>query len=203
MEPLRTLKVGLDSLLLEFGSGGEVVEAFRSARSRRDEGLLEAIEIIPAARTLLLSGVEVDRVLGDLEHWGAGAGEQQQPELIELPIRYDGPDIESVARLWDCTAQEAASFHSSLEYSVDFCGFAPGFAYCSGLPEGYEVPRLTRPRSAVPARSVGLAAGYTGVYPRASPGGCQLIGSVDIPVWQEGSGDPALLRPGCRVRFVP
>ncbi|MEZ5161992.1 MAG: carboxyltransferase domain-containing protein [Marmoricola sp.] len=110
MEPLRTLKVGLDSLLLEFGSGGEVVEAFRSARSRRDEGLLEAIEIIPAARTLLLSGVEVDRVLGDLEHWGAGAGEQQQPELIELPIRYDGPDIESVARLWIALPKKPPAF---------------------------------------------------------------------------------------------
>jgi len=203
MEPLRTLKVGLDSLLLEFGSGGETVEAFRSARAHRDAGLLDAIEIVPAARTLLLSGVEVDRVLKDLEHWGEIDGEQQQPELIELPIRYDGPDLESVARLWDCTVEEAADFHASFEYSVDFCGFAPGFAYCSGLPAGYEVPRLARPRSAVPARSVGLAAGYTGVYPRASPGGWQLIGSVEVPVWHEGQDGPALLRPGCRVRFVP
>ena len=203
MEPLRTLKVGLDSLLLGFGSGGETVEAFRSARAHRDAGLLDAIEIVPAARTLLLSGVEVDRVLKDLEHWGEIDGEQQQPELIELPIRYDGPDLESVARLWDCTVEEAADFHASFEYSVDFCGFAPGFAYCSGLPAGYEVPRLARPRSAVPARSVGLAAGYTGVYPRASPGGWQLIGSVEVPVWHEGQDGPALLRPGCRVRFVP
>lgn len=92
--------------------------------------------------------------------------------------------------------------HRNTEFVVAFCGFAPGFAYLSGLPHELRVPRLEEPRSKVPPGSVGLAGPYTGVYPRSSPGGWQLIARTRERLWDVDRDPPALLAPGTRVRFV-
>ena len=89
------------------------------------------------------------------------------------------------------------------EFRVAFCGFAPGFGYLTGLPERCHVPRRDSPRTAVPAGSVALAGPYTGVYPRSSPGGWQIIGTTEAVLWDPGREPAALLSPGTRVRFVP
>jgi KipI family sensor histidine kinase inhibitor len=85
---------------------------------------------------------------------------------------------------------------------VSFCGFAPGFAYCAGLPDRLAVPRLGTPRTRVPAGSVAVAGTWTGVYPTVSPGGWRLLGTTDAELWQVDRDPPALLPPGTRVRFV-
>lgn len=92
--------------------------------------------------------------------------------------------------------------HTAAEFRVAFCGFAPGFGYLTGLGERYAVPRRATPRTAVPAGSVGLAGPYTGVYPRSSPGGWQLIGTTDSVLWDATREPAALLSPGTRVRFA-
>ena len=91
---------------------------------------------------------------------------------------------------------------AATELTVAFVGFAPGFAYCTGLPPELAVPRLDRPRARVPAGAVGLAGEYTGVYPTASPGGWRLVGRTDARLWDTDRDEPALLTPGTRVRFV-
>ena len=83
-----------------------------------------------------------------------------------------------------------------------FCGFAPGFAYLTGLPDELAVPRRQTPRTRVPVGSVALAGSWCGVYPTASPGGWQLLGHTDAPLWDVDRPQPALLAPGTRVRFV-
>jgi len=100
-------------------------------------------------------------------------------------------------------AREVARVHAGTEFRVAFCGFAPGFGYLTGLPARCDVPRRPTPRTAVPAGSVALAGPYTGVYPRSSPGGWQLIGTTDLVLWDPARVPAALLSPGARVRFVP
>jgi KipI family sensor histidine kinase inhibitor len=100
------------------------------------------------------------------------------------------------------TVAEAVATHTSTDFVVAFCGFAPGFAYCTGLPDELTVPRHADPRPRVPAGSVGLAGEFTGVYPTASPGGWRLLGRTDLTLWEPDREQPATLAPGTRVRFV-
>ena len=94
------------------------------------------------------------------------------------------------------------SAHTGRDWTVGFAGFAPGFAYLVDGDPRLRVPRRTTPRPQVPQGAVGLAGEFSGIYPRPSPGGWQLIGTTDAPLWDSGRTPPALLLPGTRVRFV-
>jgi KipI family sensor histidine kinase inhibitor len=117
-----------------------------------------------------------------------------------VPTRYDGPDLAEVAEHWQMTPREVVDLHTSTEMVVAFCGFSPGFAYCTGLER--TVPRRPNPRTRVPPGSVALADAFTGVYPTASPGGWQLIGRTELVLWDDSRESPATLVPGTRLRFV-
>jgi KipI family sensor histidine kinase inhibitor len=136
-----------------------------------------------------------------VERTAPRAAAASEERVVELEVRYDGPDLADAARLTGRTEADVVGFHSGTSWRVAFGGFAPGFAYL--VPDGppLDVPRRTTPRTAVPAGSVGLAGGFSGVYPRESPGGWQLIGSTDAELWDETADPPALLRPGTVVRF--
>ncbi|MFF5406142.1 allophanate hydrolase subunit 1 [Streptomyces misionensis] len=201
---MRALTVGEDALLLEVGSAEEVRSLHAALLQRRAAGTLAVREIVPAARTVLLDG------LPDPERWVSeliSPTEAPPPERalppVELPVRYDGPDLAAVAAHWQVSEREVARIHAGTEFTVAFCGFAPGFGYLTGLPARYDVPRRATPRTAVPAGAVALAGPYTGVYPRTSPGGWQLIGTTDALLWDHTRDPAALLSPGTRVRFVP
>ena len=116
-------------------------------------------------------------------------------------------DLAAVAELLGTDADGVVAAHTGREWTVAFCGFAPGFGYCTPVlehgAEPWDVPRLASPRTRVPAGAVGLAGGFTGVYPRESPGGWQLLGRTDVAVFDLSRDPAALLRPGVRVRFVP
>jgi KipI family sensor histidine kinase inhibitor len=120
---------------------------------------------------------------------------------VEIPVTYDGPDLADVARLTGLAEDEIVAAHTATPWRVAFGGFAPGFAYLTGGDERLRVPRRDEPRTAVPAGAVGLAGEFSGVYPRSSPGGWQLIGSTAAPLWDAERDPPALLRPGGAVRF--
>ncbi|MFB0621013.1 5-oxoprolinase subunit PxpB [Streptomyces sp. AGS-58] len=200
---MRALPVGDDALLVEVASGEEAQALHAELLRRREEGALTVREIVPAARTVLLDG------LADRGRWAAELAARDVPaapprarELVELPVRYDGPDLSEVAAHWQVPEPEVARIHADTEFTVAFCGFAPGFGYLTGLPARYHVPRRATPRTAVPAGAVALAGPYTGVYPRSSPGGWQLIGTTDAVLWDPARVPAALLAPGTRVRFV-
>jgi KipI family sensor histidine kinase inhibitor len=122
---------------------------------------------------------------------------------VELEVRNDGVDLAEVARLTGLGPDEVVAAHTGQDWVVAFSGFAPGFGYLRGLSgdQPLTVPRRDQSRVRVPAGAVALAAGYTGVYPRSSPGGWQLIGSTQARLWDVERDPPALLRPGVRVRF--
>jgi KipI family sensor histidine kinase inhibitor len=100
---------------------------------------------------------------------------------------------------WGVSERAAVERLTSAESTVAFCGFAPGFAYLTGLPAEWTAPRLPSPRAKVPAGSVALAGTYAGIYPTASPGGWRLVGRTDVRLFDVDSETPALLTPGTRV----
>lgn len=120
---------------------------------------------------------------------------------IELRASYHGPDLEHVAQHTGRSVAEVCALHAAATYTVETMGFAPGFAYLSGLPAALELPRRTTPRTRVPAGSIAIAGLQTAVYPFDSPGGWHLIGSI-VGVVMFGP-DGSLLQLGDRVRFVP
>jgi KipI family sensor histidine kinase inhibitor len=200
---MRVRSFGDRALLLECGGTAEVRAAYAEALRRRGAGELICTDVVPAARTLLLDGLaDPAQVTGSIEEWPTVPPDEGEGEQVELHVTYDGPDLESVARLCGLGVDDVVRLHSETEFVVAFCGFAPGFAYLTGLPEELEVPRLEEPRSSVPAGSVGLAGRFTGVYPRSSPGGWQLIARTPEQLWDVEREPPALLAPGTRVRFT-
>ncbi len=218
---MRLRTVGAAALLLEFGSdqpnqagrndagatdpGQQVRDWCAALDARRSAIGGDGLEIVPGARTILLDGLTDPAATAEtIRDWPTPPpADPAGGELVELRCRYDGPDLDEVARQWQVTPADVARIHSGIEYQVAFCGFAPGFGYLTGLPADRAVPRRSTPRSRVPAGAIGLADRYTGVYPSESPGGWQLIGSTDVRLFDPDREPPALLRPGTRVRFVP
>ncbi|MGA8247602.1 MAG: allophanate hydrolase subunit 1, partial [Nocardioides sp.] len=185
---MRTLAVGRDALLVEVGSPRRAVAL---ASWGRDGGL--ARDVVPGAETVLFDGVDdATRVTEALAGWRPE--ETPAGPTIEIAVTYDGPDLPSVAEHWNCSVDEVVARHQRTEFVSAFCGFAPGFAYLSGLDR--DVPRLATPRTRVPAGSVALAGRWCGVYPGDSPGGWQLIGRTEVVLWDPGRAEPALLAPG-------
>jgi KipI family sensor histidine kinase inhibitor len=138
----------------------------------------------------------------ELRGWTVTPVAGGEGETVEIECRYDGPDLDDVARAWGVSPEAAAAAHASLEHTVAFCGFNPGFAYLAGLGDDRSVPRRESPRTRVPGGSVAVAGVYSGIYPRESPGGWQLIGRTEATLWDDAREPPALLVPGHRVRFV-
>ncbi len=200
---MRFLPVRDDALLIELEDLASTLALFDSLTSDPIPG---TGEMIPGARTLLVfyrpSAVtpgEIVRAARSRDLTGRVAGEGS---LIEIPVTYDGEDLEEVARLLGLSASEVVRLHTGQDYSVGFTGFAPGFAYLSGGHPALDVPRRSSPRTRIPTGSVALAGTFSGIYPRESPGGWQIIGTTEAQMWDLDRDQPALWLPGDRVRFV-
>ncbi|KOU16998.1 allophanate hydrolase [Streptomyces sp. WM6372] len=195
--------VGGEALLIELDSAAEVAALHAELLRRRDAGELGGVrDLVPAARTVLLDGVREPGTLAErIARWEVPPLAETEGPLVTVPVRYDGPDLAEVARLWGVAEREVAGIVGETVFRVAFCGFAPGFGYLTGLPERYHPPRRDTPRTAVPAGSLALAGEYAAVYPRSSPGGWQLIGTTDAVLWDPEREPAALFAPGVRVRF--
>ena len=124
--------------------------------------------------------------------------------LVEIPVVYGGeygPDLDDLSRQTSLSLDEIVALHTAREYEVDMIGFTPGFAFIGGLDERLRVPRRKEPRQQVPAGSVGIADGRTGLYALASPGGWTLIGKTPYKLFDPSADKPFPLEPGMRVRF--
>jgi KipI family sensor histidine kinase inhibitor len=200
---------GDQALLLEFDSTAEVL-AWTDAL--READLLGVLDVVPASRTVLLKfaasryrdptrqrlatlridSTAVARAIDPLD---------RQPDVV-IDVTYDGEDLDEVARLAGMSVDEVVAAHTAAPVRVGFGGFAPGFAYLIGGDERLHLPRRAEPRTRVPAGAVALAGEFSGVYPRESPGGWQLIGRTDAVLWDLDRDPPALLAPGMWVQFT-
>jgi KipI family sensor histidine kinase inhibitor len=198
---MNVLPCGDAGLLVEVEDIDEVLALADALRADTPDGVLD---VVPAARTVLLTvepGTDLAAVRRsvlalDVEPGSAGAA----GDTVEIPVTYDGPDLAEVAELTGLGVDEVVAAHTGTPWRVAFGGFAPGFAYLVDGDPRLAVARRAEPRTTVPAGSVGLAGEFSGVYPRPSPGGWQLIGRTALTLWSMESG--ALLQPGGRVRFV-
>ncbi|MFG1810715.1 allophanate hydrolase subunit 1 [Streptomyces sp. NPDC049040] len=200
----RVLAMGRGAVLVETEDGERAQALHAELLRRRAAGEFpEVREIVPAARTVLVGGLADPRAFAAaVSGWDVPPVEAGHGELREVPVRFDGPDVAEVAELWAVTPAELPGIVTATPFRVAFCGFSPGFAYLTGLPAERHVPRRPTPRTAVPPGSLALAGPYAGLYPRSSPGGWQLIGTTDAPLWDPARDPAALLSPGTEVRFV-
>lgn len=168
---------------------GVAVPAYASVVLRYEPSDLDAAEAERHARELLASAPRA-------------ANAARRARLVEIPTRYDGPDLVDVAERSRMSVDELVGLHGAREYTAYFLGFMPGFAYCGRLDPRIVAPRLDRPRERVPVGAVAIADGQTAVYPFTSPGGWRLIGSTDVRLFDAAREDAVLVRPGDRIRFV-
>lgn len=201
------LPAGEHALLVDLDTEADVL-AFTHALTRNTPAGVE--DFLPAARTVLvicMRTANVTAVLHELNELARTMSEAIPDECgddtpFTVNVRYDGPDLDDVARILKMSRAEVISAHTSAEWRCAFIGFAPGFAYLTSGDARLDVPRRAQSRTAVPAGAVALAGGYSAVYPRASPGGWQIIGSTDAVMWDLDAAPPAAVQPGRRVRFV-
>ncbi|GAA4128736.1 allophanate hydrolase subunit 1 [Nocardioides fonticola] len=198
-------RAGPRGVLLDVPDAGAAAATAARVRALAEEGLLPEVAVVPGAASVLVEAVETDLADAVLPALAACvvAGEPNGAgPLVEVPVSWDGPDLDAVAGYWGCSPTEVVARLEAHEFRSAFCGFAPGFAYLAGLPEAWALPRLASPRPRVPAGSVALAGTWAGVYPTASPGGWQLVGRTEVVLFDADADPPALLAPGTRVRFV-
>lgn len=200
----RALPAGESAVLVEVENGEQAQALHAEVERRRAAGELGAVtEVVPAARTVLVAGLADPRAFAaDVVRWDVPPPTTAAAGAVELSVRFDGPDLAEVAGMWGMSREEVVATVTGTAFRVAFCGFAPGFGYLTGLPPELAVPRRATPRTAVPPGSVGLAGPYAGVYPRASPGGWQIIGTTDAELWDPAREPAALLAPGTGVRFT-
>lgn len=133
----------------------------------------------------------------------AAAGELVVGRLVQIPVIYDGEDLEEVARRTGMSAEDVVRCHAGRDYHVWLLGFSPGFPYLGVLDEVLHLPRRETPRPRIAAGSVAIAGAQTGIYPSESAGGWHVIGRTPRKMFDPGrKDDPFLLRPGDTVRFV-
>jgi KipI family sensor histidine kinase inhibitor len=200
---MRVLPYGSRAALVDL-DGPEQVVGLHSALE--DEPPTGTVELVPAAHTLLVrfdpGSTSFERLSADIARHSMTDRSRSPGREVVAPVRYDGEDLAEVARLTGLTESEVVRRHSTAEYTVAFCGFAPGFGYLTGLDPALHLPRRATPRTRVPAGAVAIAGEYTAIYPRESPGGWQLLGHTGLTVWDLAREPPHLLVPGTRVRFA-
>jgi KipI family sensor histidine kinase inhibitor len=200
---MRVLTARDDALLVELDDLDQAVALYESLLSDPVRGVGVPV---PGARTLLVpfrpSAVSASALAAELRARPLDRRATSAARTVEIPVLYDGADLAEAADLLGWSSEELARRHTAAAWTVGFVGFAPGFAYLTSDDPELVVPRRASPRTRVPAGSVALAGPYSGVYPRESPGGWQLLGRTDAPVWDVTRARPALLLPGDEVRFV-
>ncbi len=200
---MRLLPSGTTALLAELDDLEQVQGLYDALAADPPAGV---VDVVPAARTVLVVVDPARTTLGALSdalrRTPVRPGRREDGELVEVPVVYDGADLDDAAALLGCDPAELVRRHTSAQWNVAFCGFAPGFGYLVSPDWPAEVPRRSSPRTKVPPGSIALAGPFSGVYPRESPGGWQLVGRTPLAVFDLSREPAALLRPGVRVRFV-
>ena len=197
---LVTLGRSIDPELL-----GQVLALDRALQDRRPIGLVSTVTAYGSLLCHYDAGLTDMARLEDAIREREGKVETSIPSgsIVDIPTRYDGPDLPEVALRTNLTPAGVVELHAAGEYLVYCVGFAPGFSYCGAIPDEIAVPRLASPRLRVPAGSIGIAGRQTGIYAVESPGGWNLIGRTALRLFDPTVDPPTRFKPGDRLRFIP
>lgn len=200
---MQIYPVGTRALLLELEDLNQVMD-YHAALSSRP--LKNQVDCIAAATTVLLTFATPDSTRAASEYlqdFTPSSATKSEARTVDIDVLYDGEDLDDVAQSQGMSREALIEWHTSTEWTAAFGGFAPGFSYCapSDPAQALEIPRRPTPRTAVPAGAVAIAGNFSAVYPRKSPGGWQLLGTTNTPMWDSLAEPPALVQPGDRVRY--
>lgn len=212
MEQPEILRSGDCALVAEFGKEiDEHTNALVHALDRavRDKGIFGVRECVPTFRSLtvlfdpmLISGDRLEKKLLRLCKT-LSAETQTQKTVVEVPVLYNGEDLQDVADYAKLSVEEVVRLHAGRDYRIYMLGFLPGFVYLGGMDERIFCPRLTTPRTRIHAGAVGIGGEQTGIYPLPSPGGWRLIGTTPVRPYDASRTPPVLFSAGEYIRFVP
>lgn len=201
-EAPRFLSMRSDCVLIELMNLDATLALYDAIASAKPVGVLD---VVPAAQTVMVSFdpmlTSVEELKTSITSLAGNRGPAPEGAHLEIPVRYDGEDLSTVAAMLALSVEEVVRLHTQSDYLVAFTGFAPGFAYLANGDPRLCVARRTSPRTHVPAGSVGLAGTFSGIYPKTSPGGWQLIGTTPLAMFDMERDPPSLLQPGQRIRF--
>ena len=217
---MRICDAGDSAMLLQLGAGpparidqfdvtlnARAVRIAHAIRDRRIHGVRDVVSTFHSVAVFFDPLVaDPDVIAASLENGDTGAQAEQPGKLVEVPVVYGGdagPDLGYVADRAGLSAEMVIQRHAAQLYRVFMLGFLPGFPYMAAVDTAIAAPRRPVPRTRVPAGSVGIAGRQTGVYPRESPGGWQIIGRTPLEMFDAERASPALISPGDTVRFVP
>jgi KipI family sensor histidine kinase inhibitor len=207
----RFLSAGDSALIIELGNEiSEECNARVVSLSEEIRDITGVVEILPTYRSLLVyydpSLIEFDEIKElSKEKWKTLKTLEIKGKVFEVPVCYDddfGPDLSFVAQHSNMSEEEVIKIHCSGNYRVFMLGFLPGFPYLGGMDERIAAPRLEKPRTKIPAGSVGIAGKQTGIYPLDSPGGWRIIGRTPVKMYDPEAKDPVPIRAGDTIRFV-
>lgn len=213
---MRFLNAGDCGLIIEFGN--EISESMNLSvkvlTDKLDAARFDAIlDLTPTYRSLLITFNPLKISAKDLELFAKDAMKDFSPshqdgqkEIVKIPVLYGGkmgPDLDFIAQHTSLQTQEVIEKHCSVKYLIYMIGFTPGFPYLGGMPKELTTPRLKSPRKAIPAGSVGIAGGQTGIYPVESPGGWQILGRTPLKLFDYFRKNPFLLKAGQYLEFYP
>ncbi|MDN5844303.1 MAG: allophanate hydrolase subunit 1, partial [Alcaligenaceae bacterium] len=207
---MRFLPAGDCALLVELDSLEQTLALFHAIEQNPPPGVQD---LVPAARTVLVQyqpaelssrqlAAYIQGLAGQGAHVPQAVSADRSDRLVDIPVRYQGEDLDWVAQRLGMSRAEVIERHTGTEFQAAFAGFAPGFIYLAGGdPCFHGMPRRSTPRTRVPAGSVAVAGDFSAVYPSDSPGGWQLLGVTSCQMWDLARAEPALVQPGFRVRF--
>lgn len=211
----RILPVGDEALVVEFGTeiensiNGKVHALAKFIREQKINGIRE---LLPTFRSLMIfyypEIISYKKLIKKIKHF-EDSGEKEsslRKKILCVPCCYGskfGLDLMAMAKRLNLSDKEIVQIHSGVDYKIYMLGFLPGFTYLGGLDQRIHIPRLETPRTAIPARSVGIGGNQTGVYPVESPGGWWLIGSTPIDFYNPKEKNPVLCSAGEYIRFLP
>lgn len=215
MPEIRILPAGDLSLIVEFGNeiskacNGRVIQLDEWFRTKQIAGV---IETIPAFCSLLIYydplKISYKKLCRYIKGFVGKAKEieEKQKRIIEIPVCYGGKygeDLKDLAGFVGMNESQVVEIHSSIDYLIYMLGFLPGFPYLGGLDKRLEIPRLSNPRTSIPAGSVGIGGKQTGIYPIDSPGGWRLIGKTPLKLYDSKRENMLLYQAGDYIRFKP
>lgn len=207
---MRAHLLGESAIFVDLELEGDPRRATKTlAAARAAHAHLPEADVVVGAGTLAIVGVgpfeEADDAIAAAARAARDATSgDDDAEEIRIPVRYDGEDLDAVAAASGLTRDQVVEAHAGQTYTAELVGFLPGFAYLGPVEPRLALPRRASPRPRVPARSVAIAGGFTGVYPSTSPGGWHLLGrALGPPPFDPDRARPLLVSPGMRVRFVP